>query len=117
MTNVVGYVLLITLIALGVSIYYNYYLSMSMSKERKKSKNLDRDNKKLKYTLQRTQNQVEMCMTEKRNGRQIIEQREVVLPQPDNARPATRKINTSMGGLRYVSPAYEAQSVMKRGIN
>lgn len=114
MSNVTGYIILIMIIALGASIYYNYYLSTLRARDRKKSKKIDKENRMLQYNLQRTQQQMEVCMAEKRNSRLTMEER--TMRSPD---VVSQKVNgpPRVSSMRYVSPAVGTASVLKRGVN
>lgn len=103
--------------ALGASICYNYYLNTLRLRERKKAKKLDKDNRVLQYNLQRVQQQMEVCMTEKRNTRiSVNTDTPVIQPDPRPSRQEVirpKRTNTT----RYISPAIGTASIVKRGVN
>ena len=101
------------LMALGASVYYNYYLSTLRIRDKKKSKKLDKENRMLQYNLQRTQQQMEGCMAEKKNGRISVKENNIT----PTIRTDVRTQRPNRSSLRYVSPAVGTASVLKRGVN
>ena len=69
MSNVTLYILLLTLIILFVSLYFNYYLNSINLNHLDRSDKLESENKLLMYNLQQCQTNYSVCNAERRNAR------------------------------------------------